>query len=163
MRILSKQVSRAFFFSSYLWPVLLFPHLRSSSADEPGQECRHSSSRPLYSRRWPCRRPGSAGLRRRFGEPRSSCGPAGPPAAGCLLVCGSKHQEIDTFLILLNDPWPWNVSAPQINEDSVPCRNMLRHLPPALFVLPIRLKTSWELIKNSMTALMAVLWKKNYT
>lgn len=90
---------------AYLWPVLLFLRLRSSSADEPGQESRRSSLRPLYSRRWPCRRPGSSALRRRSGEPRSSCGPAGPPAAGCPPVCGSKHQENDTYLTLLNDVW----------------------------------------------------------
>lgn len=81
--------------TSYLWPTLWFQHLLFSSKGGPALGSLRSSSEPLYSRHWPCHKPGSSELRRHCGEPRSSCGPAGRPAAGCRLVCGSTTQKSD--------------------------------------------------------------------
>ena len=81
----------------YLWLTLWPPRRRSSAAVAPGQGCLRSSWRRSCCRRWPCRRPGSSGLRRHSGGPPPSCGPAGPPAAGCHPAVGSDtHTHTQT-------------------------------------------------------------------
>lgn len=66
------------------------PSSSEAAAPEPG--CLRSSSGRSCCRRWPCRTPGSAGLRRRCGARRSSGGPAGRPAAGSHPADGSERS-----------------------------------------------------------------------